>query len=255
MFRGLLVATGLSFAPTIALAQVLAGLPGSPYVSVAGGLNFAGSPLSATGSLQLRTNTGGLGIADLGWAFGNGLRAEIEGSYRSNGLASINTPQGTGARLPLTNEHGSLRTWALMVNGAYDIPLASFGLAWPFQPYIGAGIGCAWVDLSNAGGDDGRTRILLPDQNSFTGPASISFGSGSAFAYQAIAGASMPLAVVPGLEATLEYRFFGTTRADVPTTAVALTTNTINGAIPSGTANRGYSLNENAVLFGLRYRF
>ncbi len=253
MFRKLLVFL-LPLIPSVAAAQMP---PGSPYVGMAGGVNLAGSPLSYDGHVQFDTDAGGLGLAALGWAFGNGFRVELEGSYRSNGISNIDTLRVNGRRQPiglLQNSAPGLNTWAAMVNGAYDIPLANFGLAWPFQPYIGAGVGFAWVDPSDASGVE-PAIIHLPDNNTYTGPAAISYGSASAFAYQAIAGASLPISLLPGLEATLEYRFFGTTEANLEDTAVALTTNTINGAIPSGTNHHGTALNDNSVLLGLRYRF
>lgn len=252
MFRKLLVLLAL-LAPTAAAAQMWP-LPGSPYVGVAGGLNFAGSPLSAGGTTQLDTNTGGLGLADLGWAFGNGLRAEIEGGYRSNGLDNILTLRNNGTRESLTSPQGSLKTWSVMVNGEYDVPLANFGLAWPFQPYIGAGVGYARLDLGNASGG-GNGTIRLPENNNYTGPVNVSFGSSSALAYQLIAGASLPIAFLPGLEATLEYRFFATARADIPVNRVSTSGDTINGVVPSVTTHNGFVLNDNSVLFGLRYRF
>jgi opacity protein-like surface antigen len=250
MFRKVLL-VALLLAPTIAIAQVL---PGSPYAGVAGGLNFAGSPLSAGGTTQLDTDAGGLGLADLGWAFGNGLRAELEGSHRSSGLSSIDTLRGNGIREPLGSPQGSLKTWAVMVNGAYDIPLANFGLAWPIQPYVGAGAGYAWLDLGDAGGS-GLTNFRLPGNNIFASPSTVTFGSAGAFAYQAIAGLAWPLGFLPGIEATVEYRFFGTARADVPVNRVASTTITVNGAIPSESTHNGFVLNDNSLLFGLRYRF
>ena len=95
----------------------------------------------------------------------------------------------------------------------------------------------------------------MPEDNTYMGPATISYGSGGAFAYQAIAGVSMPFLFRPGLEATLEYRFFGTARANIRGTATAQTTNLINGLIPSGQDTHGYLPHENSVSFGLRYRF
>ena len=44
-------------------------------------------------------------------------------------------------------------------------------------------------------------------------------------------------------------------RADVPVTRTAIGGNTVNGVIPSGTTRNGFVLNDNSVLFGLRYRF
>jgi OmpA-OmpF porin, OOP family len=180
--------------------------------------------------------------------------AELEGSYRSNGISSIDTLRQNGSRLPLTNVQGSLRTWAVMANGEYDIPLANFGVTLPVQPYIGGGLGYAWLDLSDASGN-GLGIFALPGHNFFMGPDLVTFGSASAFAYQAMAGFAWPLGFVPGVEATLEYRFFGTARADIPVHRVSTSGDTINGAIPSSSTHNGFVLNDNSLLFGLRYRF
>ena len=66
---------------------------------------------------QRSTDTGPLGVAAIGWGFGNGLRAEIEGSYRSNSISGISTLRGNGQTLPLSNVRGSAQTYAVMANG------------------------------------------------------------------------------------------------------------------------------------------
>ncbi len=50
------------------------------------------------------------------------------------------------------------------------------------------------------------------------GPTTVAFGSPGAFADQAIVGASLPVPSVPSLSATLEYRNFGSARANVSVT-------------------------------------
>lgn len=57
-------------------------------------------------------------------------------------------------------------------------------------------------------------QVLLPGDNVLIGPERVSFVSAGAFAYQAFAGVALPVSAVPGLESTLEYRFFGTARMD-----------------------------------------
>jgi hypothetical protein len=42
---------------------------------------------------------------------------------------------------------------------------------------------------------------------------------------------------------------------DVPVNRVANTTSTVNGSIPSASTHNGFVLNDNSLLFGLRYRF
>jgi OmpA-OmpF porin, OOP family len=141
--------------------------------------------------MKIDTDLGPLGVIALGWGFGNGLRAEIEGSYRSNGISSIATLRTNGRTLPLTNASGSAETYAVMANFAFDIPVHRFG--WPVQPYIGAGVGYGWLNFNNAQGN-GTTTFHLPDDNTFgPGPDLVSFGSAGAFAYQAIVGMSLPL--------------------------------------------------------------
>jgi hypothetical protein len=100
-FRGALLATAISILPlAVANAQAIDGL----YVGAGLGLNylqresFQGStPGSATGTL--RSGLGPAVVLSLGWGFGNGLRAEVEGNYRENGSfhkASADRPRPAG---------------------------------------------------------------------------------------------------------------------------------------------------------------
>ncbi|MDR3530445.1 MAG: outer membrane beta-barrel protein [Rhodopila sp.] len=248
MLRMALLATALLL-PAIATAQPARGF----YVDVGAGANIANDLLSSNETTKVSTDLGPVGLVGLGWRYGNGLRTEIEGSYRTNDVSGIATRRVNGALLPLGNAGGSARTYAIMANIAYDIPFQPFGL--PLQPYVGAGVGYGWLDFNNANGD-GYGTFALPQGNSYTGPTVVSFGSAGAFAYQAIVGASLPLRILPGLEATLEYRFFGMARADVPVDRMAANqTNLINGAVPSFATHNGFEVHDNAILIGLRYTF
>lgn len=240
--------TTLLMLPVVATAQSASGL----YISVGGGANFAGSVSSSHETTAISTDPGPLGVVDVGWGFGNGLRAEIEGSYRSNSITGISTRRGTGLLEPLTNVDGNLATDAVMANLTYDIPLAGLGL--PVHPYVGAGLGYGWLRLGNAGGN-GQARFSLPGNNVVSSPDTVNFGSAGAFAYQAIVGASVPLSVLPGLDATLEYRFFGMARADVSVTRTAAGGNTVNGTVPSSETRNGFETRDDALLIGLRYEF
>ena len=240
--------TALLLLPVVATAQSVSG----PYISGSVGANFAGSLSSSNETTQIDTNPGPLGVAAVGWGFGNGLRAEIEGSYRSNGVAGISTRRGNGLLEPLTNTDGSPATEAVMANLVYDLPLPDFGL--PVHPYIGAGLGYGWLRFDNAGGN-GRAQFPAPGNNTVSSPDAVSFGSAGALAYQAIVGVSVPLSVLPGLDATLEYRFFGMARADVPVSRIATGGNTVNGVVPSLETRNGFETRDNAVLIGLRYAF
>jgi outer membrane protein OmpA-like peptidoglycan-associated protein len=183
---GLMVASSLAF-PVAGRAQYVDGV----YVSIGVGANFmqdqhlysmelAGTPTSRfTG--QARFDPGFVGVTSLGWGFGNGLRAEIEGNYRYNSAKSI-----AGGTL----QQGSEQKYGAMVNLLYD-----FNLGWPVTPYIGVGVGEQTVEWRNGGvtAPDTFIRLQHPDID---------------VAYQAIIGASFDLPV-PGLALTAEYRLLG----------------------------------------------
>lgn len=59
--------------------------------------------LSAGHASQVTTAPGPLGDLALGWAFDNGLRTELEGSYGSDSVSAIDTLRINGERQPLTN--------------------------------------------------------------------------------------------------------------------------------------------------------
>jgi OOP family OmpA-OmpF porin len=241
--------SGAALLPAVAAAQTVQGL----YVGLGAGANFAGDLLSSAKNTKLYTTVGPVGLVDLGWGFGNGFRAEIEGSYRSNSIAGISTRRGNGALDPLSNVGGNAATYAVMANALYDIPVHPFGL--PLQPYIGAGVGWGWLDLGNAHGN-GFATFRLPGDNTVNGPSLVTFGTAGALAYQAMAGASVPLSILPGLSATLEYRFFGMASTDVPVNRVSTAVgDTVNGVIPSAATGNRFIVADHAILIGLRYSF
>ena len=116
---------------------------------------------------------------------------------------------------------------------------------------MGAGYG--WL---NFGGTHGTTLTIfhLPENDTAVEQGLIKPGSGSAFAYGALAGASAPLPI-RGLELTGEYRFSGLGRTGVPTSRVGLGGDLVNGAVPAGSTRNGFVALDDAVLLGLRYRF
>jgi outer membrane protein OmpA-like peptidoglycan-associated protein len=245
MLRKLLLA-GACLMPAVAAAQPVQGL----YIGAGVGANFAGTLSSSRDHID--TNPGPVGLAAAGWGFGNGLRVEFEGIYRTNGVNNISTLRADGLTLPTSNVSGRAATYAVMANAVYDIPFHPFGL--PLTPYVGAGVGYGWLDFPNAGGNE-PVILHLSSGNTYTGPGAISYGSGGAFAYQAIVGTSLAIAPVPGLSVTLEYRFFGMAQATVSRNLVATNGNTINGVTPSTQGHAGFQVFDNAVLIGLRYNF
>lgn len=128
------------------------------------------------GDVEVEWDDGWAAMGALGYAYGNGLRTELEVTWRANGADSID---GAAAG-------GDVNSFSGMLNVLYDV---DFGL--PLKPYIGAGIGAARVEMEDvalaAGGpalDDG----------------------GMSWAYQGIAGAAYGL--TDNLDLTLDYRYF-----------------------------------------------
>ena len=100
-FRMMLLAATVIAVPLAASAQPITGL----YVAGEGGygllvrqkVNGLDTPKSSTEG-WLQTNGGAEGLGSLGWGFGNGLRVEVEGDYRTHGLKKLSGayPGGSG---------------------------------------------------------------------------------------------------------------------------------------------------------------
>jgi hypothetical protein len=181
--RNVLLAATVMALPLAAQAQPVTGL----YIGAGAGGNFMlNEPIKSVGGFNpgntnLETNPGGVGVLSVGWGFGNGLRAEIQGDYYYNGYNKISSDFGSATLSGKEQKFGG------MVNVLYD-----FTTLTPLVvPYIGAGIGYQEANESvNLGGE------------------SFNHTEGS-FAYQAILGAAFPIPPVPGLAVTAEYRFMG----------------------------------------------
>jgi outer membrane protein OmpA-like peptidoglycan-associated protein len=209
--KALLAATILSL-PIAAQAQPVTGI----YIGAGAGVNFLQS--AKDNGIEIDANTGFVGVLSVGYGFGNGLRLEVEGNFRHNELDRIDVGR---TRL---NASGNVRSYGAMVNAIYEFPLG------PVQPYIGGGIGYVWQDL------DGRAR---------GGGLTATFDdTDGAFAFQGIAGLAFPIAAVPGLAVTAEYRFLGTTGHEY---RVART-----GAASSRFEYDNYN---HSILAGIRYNF
>ena len=227
--------------PTMAKAQALAG----PYISANLGYNVRNSrdinSLTAfapptlhvapiTESLRgtrLVYHNGFAGNVAIGYGFGNGFRIELEGGYAENRIKKIDVAV---PGLP-TQEQASLSgtglQYSAMVNGYYDFDL---GLPYVY-PFIGAGIGYEWLQGRNVG---------IP-------PLLTVSGTPSSFAYQGIVGLSFPIRAVPGLSATVQYRYLATTGNESYSFHIPLGSQTISGNFNLGS-------NSNNMLFvGLRY--
>jgi opacity protein-like surface antigen len=191
--KALLAATMLAL-PLAAQAQPVNGL----YVGAGAGLNFlqesdvelsrqfGGTNAQRNGSAEF--NLGWAGVISLGYGFGNGVRAELEGSYRENEVDDI-TGFANQFRVPGRRVDGTARSYGIMANALYDFDLGPGSFV---MPYIGVGAGYVWHEY------DG-TRIAAPGVGNVTID-----GSDGRFAYQAIAGAAFPIRAVPGRAITAE---------------------------------------------------
>jgi outer membrane protein OmpA-like peptidoglycan-associated protein len=243
---------GLRFALAPALlAAALLAAPASaqfvegPYVAGGAGLNLVpDTDLNLDRTAVLGLGAAGYGargsagfvpgfgtVLSLGWGFGNGLRAEIEGSWRSNDVDSISGAAGS-ARGP--SPGGRQDSWGVMGNLLLD--LAVIG---PVVPYVGVGLGYITTDWAGVRSlsADGALRMRVDD-------------SDGRFAYQGIAGLAFPLSFAPGLAVTAEYRFLGVlqprlqVRYDNPATGAAVA----RGTVEPDAFNH-------SLLLGLRYAF
>ena len=166
--RSALVAASMLALPAAAIAQPVDGL----YIGAGVGYNYTQdqSIKTAPGG-QLTTSGGVIGVGSVGYGFGNGFRAEIQGDYRN--YHQRDTAGGGGLN----------QTYGGFVNGLYD-----FDVGATVYPYLGVGVGYEQTQLSGSGVN----------------------GSTGSVAGQVIAGIAMPIPGVPGLSGTAEYRFMTT---------------------------------------------
>jgi OOP family OmpA-OmpF porin len=225
--RSALLASAMLALPLAAAnAQVIDG----PYVAGGAGINFLQdlqpkvSIPGASASGHTNSDVGPVVVMSLGWGFGNGFRAEIEGDYRNN------TFHGGGGG-------GQEQKAGAMANVMYDF----VGIVPMVQPYVGVGVGYQWAI----------------EQNVHGGGPGFTFTSGSnnrgSFAYQAIAGMAIPIASVPGLSITAEYRFMGLTGNRDYGATVTLTPPPVTAPI-RGTFSTTADFNH-SILVGFRYAF
>ena len=173
-------------------------------------------------------STGAIGVLSLGYGFGNGLRSEIETALRGRDTdsATINNQRATS--------FGHSQSLAFMANIFYDLDLRLIGLdTTAVVPYFGAGIGYHTGTTDDIRISNSTTRVT-------------SDGHDGKLAYQFIAGLSFPIASVPGLALTAEYRFFN----DKHGPEITFT----DSATGTSSVNRVEFANH-SVLMGLRYTF
>ncbi|MBX9752737.1 MAG: OmpA family protein [Roseococcus sp.] len=225
----------------LAPQQTVTGL----YIGAGAGVNFSeNSDLRSNNTLAAGLAAAGVrgrgeaifepgfvGVGSIGWGFGNGFRIEAEGNYRQNEVEKIGGFQGAGLR---NTASGTQSSYGVMGNLIYDFRIPN--VPW-FVPYIGGGVGYVWrewdgVSASTVGGATIRSRAIE-----------------GTFAYQAIGGAAFPVASVPGLAVTAEYRYFASQPVDFNARVIGP-----NGAGLAGGQLRASDANH-SVMVGLRYAF
>lgn len=142
-----------------------------------------GSTLSVTNNVDA-----GLGWqAEFGRAF-HRFRIEAEIGRTENDPYSYTVTSPGSATLPQTGEFAAMR---YMANGYFDF------LDGPVRPYVGAGAGVARAHVVTIG-----PRAPFPTET----PRTLIDDSGSNFAWQLMAGVSLPIA--RRLALTVQYRWF-----------------------------------------------
>ena len=186
LFRWCLGAAVIA-APLAAKGQPLEGF----YIGAGAGYDLQQSirvtptvPGVGTLPLQAGQSDGFRVLGSVGYGLGNGLRLEVEGDFLRTGLrasnittlpvniAGIAIPGAALNGLVPNNLSGHLLSYGTLANALYD-----FNVGIPYvAPYIGAGAGVIWNDLTHSG----------------------------SFAYQAIGGLSFPIARAPGVSLTAD---------------------------------------------------
>ena len=223
--RSALLAATILAAPVAAKAEAISGL----YIGAGAGANFlqdetiksVGFPNVGIRQTNIRTgglgnkaqfNTGFVGAVSVGYGLGNGLRIELEGNYRSNKFNRVGA--GGNTVLGFNRAGGDEQKYGGMLNVLYDFDPNVLGLGSvfglfpaPITPYIGVGAGYVWAQDQNTR-FSGNPGPVAGFPNGYNELARTNAGQG-AFAYQGIVGAAFPIAAVPGLAITAEYRFLG----------------------------------------------
>jgi OOP family OmpA-OmpF porin len=197
----------------------IAGAIGMNYLDDAkfrldGRLNQGMTALGQPNGGQLGFDYGGVGLLSLGWGFSNGVRLEIEGSYRTNEVDSANGAAGLAGP---GGHSGRQDSYGLMGNALVD--LVRIG---PFLPYVGIGAGYLVTSFNDLNGRPGNGTLRLRADD-----------TGGAFAFQGIVGLGLQISQVPGLTLTAEYRYLESLGPSIPVSYV----NAAGATVLSGKAD------------------
>lgn len=214
------------------IAPLAAQADGSFYVGAEAGLNLVqkqtfniyGAGLGVDDGARISKaefSPGWLGGLNAGYAFENGLRPELDFSYRSNGFNKLDRDPVLLFPGGRTKDVGGKETVSAgLFNLWYDFKL---GTQW--RPYIGAGIGYAKLKVDSSHWD---STNLHGDSDSVT---AYQGGAGLAFVYD------------EHWSTSLDYRYFATERGEFD----------ILDNVPDTRVKTKYR--AHSVMLGLQYRF
>lgn len=165
------------------------------YLGLRGSLVQTEDGDATSASINYGENYADIGFAAgafLGWVIDENFRFELAADYRSNDLDSVHITRNDFDNSTEGNTYnvgGHARAGAFMANLYYDIHfLGDLG----FLPWVGAGIGGAYIDYAVSE----PTITLAAQDNTW------------ALAYQFMAGVTVPLA--DSLSGSIGYRWFQT---------------------------------------------
>jgi outer membrane protein OmpA-like peptidoglycan-associated protein len=196
--------------------------PVGPYIGAAGGGSFLNnvSPHGAGTDVKSQFDGSYVGLGTIGWNFGDGLRAEVEGGYRRGDIDGVRDA-GPGER------SGALGMYTVMVNGLYDFDPGRFGVqSYGLVPHLGLGVGWADPRFDHAGPFNGNQLS----------------GHDNLFAYQGIAGVDYKVA--PQIKFSLDYKYLATENGEFTVSPGA-----------GGASRASTSIQDQAVLLGVKYEF
>ena len=228
-------AAGVMAGPAAASTPVV-----GPYVSLGAGIDFEqNETVTAVPGLEpSRTRhfdqPGFSGEVSVGYGLGNGLRVELEGNYLNDHIRKISFPGDE-----IRRAGGYQQQYGGFANVLYDIPVSLL-----FTPYVGLGVGGQVLEFDNI--NSSTPGFQLPSRG----------GSNriDSFAYQAIAGMSLPVPFIRGLALTAEYRFIGLPDP-LQSVPVNVTAFGPQGETESKGRQRIGNVFHHSILFGLRYAF
>ncbi len=271
-FRQVLLAATMLALPLVAAAGGAQAQVNGLYIGSAVGGNFASAATTknhpvgrysqdssqssntfGTG-FQGNWNTGVAGVVNMGYGFGNGFRAELEGFYRANGVSNALFYTGKVGQGNLNATAGTLRNYGFMLNAYYDVDPNFFPeSARFFQPYIGVGLGFGYVQMQNVRGRESNNQNQNQNQTNYL-EVDASKGGGN-LAYQGIVGAAFAVdSVMPGLAVTAEYRYYGMLGVPMQAKVTQVTNNNGQGTERRLASTDSFrpSFGGSSVLLGLR---